>query len=52
MEELIAHIANIGFPIAISCFLLVKLDKKMEALTVSIQNLTSMLEILKDQLKQ
>lgn len=44
MEDLIANISNIGFPIAISCYLLVRLEKKMEELKEVIVNLSKALE--------
>lgn len=44
MDELIAGIANIGFPIAISCFLLVRLEHKLEELTSTIARLTTTIE--------
>ncbi|MDU5418360.1 YvrJ family protein [Peptoniphilus harei] len=44
MEDLIANISNIGFPIAISCYLLVRLEKKMEGLKEVIVDLSKALE--------
>ncbi len=44
MEDLIANISNIGFPIAISCYLLVRLEKKMEELKQVIVDLSKALE--------
>lgn len=44
MEDLIANISNIGFPIAISCYLLVRLEKKMEELKEVIVELSKALE--------
>ncbi|MBS6610354.1 MULTISPECIES: YvrJ family protein [Peptoniphilus] len=44
MEELISTISNIGFPIAISCYLLVRLEKKMEELNEAIVELKNALE--------
>ncbi|MDU1177375.1 YvrJ protein family [Peptoniphilus harei] len=44
MEDLIANISNIGFPIAISCYLLVRLEKKMEELKEVIVDLSKALE--------
>lgn len=43
MEDLIANISNIGFPIAISCYLLVRLEKKMEELKEVIVDLSKAL---------
>lgn len=44
MEDLLANISNIGFPIAISCYLLVRLEKKMEELKEVIVELSKTLE--------
>ena len=44
MEDLLANISNIGFPIAISCYLLVRLEKKMEELKEVIVELSKALE--------
>lgn len=44
MEDLIANISNIGFPIAISCYLLMRLEKKMEELKEVIVDLSKALE--------
>lgn len=44
MEDLITNISNVGFPIAISCYLLVRLEKKMEELKEVIVDLSKALE--------
>ena len=44
MEDLLANISNIGFPIAISCYLLVRLEKKMEELKEVIVELRKAVE--------
>ncbi|MDK7355020.1 YvrJ family protein [Peptoniphilus harei] len=44
MEDLLANISNIGFPIAIFCYLLVRLEKKMEELKEVIVELSKALE--------
>lgn len=41
MEDLVGTIANLGFPIAISIFLLVRVESKLEELTRSIEKLTN-----------
>lgn len=46
-DELISNIANIGFPISISCYLLVRLEKKLEELNSSISELTKALDAMK-----
>ena len=47
MEDLLANISNIGFPIAISCYLLVRLEKKMEELKEVIVELSNAIEDFK-----
>ncbi|CAG7588107.1 YvrJ family protein [Peptoniphilus senegalensis] len=44
MEDLLSNISNIGFPIAISCYLLVRLEKKMEELKEVIVELSNVIE--------
>ncbi|MBM7550215.1 YvrJ family protein [Peptoniphilus gorbachii] len=44
MEDLLSNISNIGFPIAISCYLLVRLEKKMEELKEVIVELSTAIE--------
>ncbi len=44
MEELFMQISNIGFPIVLSMYLLVRIENKMEQLTQSIQRLTTVLD--------
>lgn len=44
MEELLVQVSNVGFPIALSMYLLVRLERKMEQLTESILKLTAVLE--------
>lgn len=39
MEEIFINIANFGFSIAISVYLLVRMEKKIEDLTKSIEKL-------------
>jgi len=41
MEQLIAEVANVGFPIIVSIFLLVRVETKLDDLTISINNLNS-----------
>lgn len=42
-NELLNMIGNLGFPIAVSVYLLVRLEGKLEVLTQSINNLSSVL---------
>lgn len=39
VQELLAPIANLGFPIVLSIYLLVRLESRMESLTFSLQEL-------------
>ena len=41
MEDLFTGVANLGFPIVVSIYLLVRLEGKLDALTASINELTS-----------
>ncbi|MDO5718654.1 MAG: YvrJ family protein [Tissierellia bacterium] len=44
MEEILQYVANLGFPIALSVYLLVRLESKMEQLTDSIKSLSSAIQ--------
>ena len=39
MEELIKAVANVGFPIAVAAYLLIRIEDKMDKLTSSINQL-------------
>lgn len=43
MEELVPLIANVGFPIAVSVYLLVRIEGKIESLALSIRELSQVL---------
>ena len=43
MEEITTAVANLGFPIAVSIYLLTRIEGKLEALTGSINELSSAL---------
>lgn len=47
MEEMMGAIGNVGFPIAVSIYLLVRVETKMDRLTQSIQELSRVIEVLK-----
>ncbi|NLA83227.1 MAG: YvrJ family protein [Clostridiales bacterium] len=47
MEQVLGMIGNIGFPIVVSVYLLVRIENKMESLTESIQSLTSAINKMK-----
>ncbi|HQD50850.1 MAG TPA: YvrJ family protein [Defluviitaleaceae bacterium] len=46
MEEIIAQVGNVGFPIVISVYLMVRFEKKIEILTGSIYKLNGNIEKL------
>ena len=43
MEALLQYIADLGFPIVISLYLLIRLEGKIEALTLSINELSKVI---------
>ena len=43
MNELINLIANVGFPVAISAYLLIRLEKQIMSLTLSINKLNTII---------
>ena len=44
MEELLVQFGNVGFPIVLSMYLLVRVEGKMDQLAASILKLTDVLE--------
>ncbi len=48
MDDLVAHVANVGFPIAVSIYLLVRVEAKIESLTASIYELAKVIEGIKN----
>ncbi|QQK08218.1 YvrJ family protein [Miniphocaeibacter halophilus] len=44
MEEILGYIANIGFPIVITVFLLARIENKLENLSNSIQELSTVIK--------
>lgn len=46
MDALISLIGNVGFPIAVSIYLLVRIEGKLESLTNSINNLSSVINTM------
>jgi len=44
MEEFVFQISNFGFPIAVSMYVLMRLENKMDHLTASISELTLTIE--------
>ncbi|WP_286909174.1 YvrJ family protein [Clostridium sp. UBA1652] len=43
VNELISLIANLGFPVAISAYLLIRLEKNLNSLTASINKLNTII---------
>jgi hypothetical protein len=46
MDGLVSLIGNVGFPIAVSIYLLVRIEGKLESLTASINNLSTVINSL------
>lgn len=44
MDEIITIISNVGFPIAICCFVMMRIDSKLSELTLAIKDLSDKLE--------
>lgn len=47
MEDLITMIGNFGFPIAVTAYLLVRIESKLSQLTQSIHELTTAINTMK-----
>ena len=43
MEKILEAVANVGFPIAIAMYLLVRIEVKFDRLSISIEKLTNVL---------
>lgn len=48
MEEMLRQVANFGFPMVLSVYLLVRLEAKIDSLSVSIYKLTDAVENIRD----
>lgn len=48
MEDVVQLISNLGFPIAISLYLLIRIEGKLENLTISINNLSQSINSIKN----
>lgn len=46
MEDMVNMISNVGFPIAITIFLLMRMEKKVDGLSTSITALSTSIEKL------
>lgn len=51
MEEFLTAISQVGFPIAISVYLLMRFENKIEKLDGSINDLCNQIKELKDKIK-
>jgi len=47
MEDFMQIISNVGFPIAISAYLLIRIENKLDILSSSIGDLARAVEVLK-----
>ena len=52
MDELITLITNVGFPIAITVYLLIRFDGMMNSLVKSQENMTEIIERLYNKLSK
>lgn len=48
MDAIVTLIGNVGFPIAVSIYLLVRIESKLESLTCSINNLSNVINAMKN----
>jgi hypothetical protein len=48
MEQIYAHVANLGFPIVVSIYLLVRIESKLERLSASIHELAQAVSSIKN----
>lgn len=46
MEDILTQISNFGFPIVVSAYLLVRIEKKLSALSHNINELTKAIDVL------
>lgn len=47
MDELLTQVANLGFPIAVTVYLLVRIESKLSQLSDTIQDLTIAIKEMK-----
>ena len=45
MEDFIKAIANVGFPIVVAAYLLIRIESKLDSLSTSIDKLSTILSI-------
>lgn len=48
MQDMFTQIANLGFPIVLSIYLLVRLEAKMDKLSATIEHLSDSVEKMRD----
>ncbi|WP_090549139.1 YvrJ family protein [Natronincola ferrireducens] len=46
MNEVLNQVANLGFPIVVSIYLLIRIEGKLEGLTLSIHELAKSIQVL------
>ncbi len=46
MNDIFGQVANLGFPIVISIYLLIRLEGKVESLTIGINELAKSIDLL------
>lgn len=47
MEDILSQVANLGFPIVVSIYLLVRIENKLDNLTQSISELARVIDTFK-----
>ena len=45
MEDFLKSVANVGFPIAVAAYLLIRIESKMDSLAASINQLSTILSV-------
>lgn len=45
MEDLLKAVADVGFPIAVAAYLLIRIESKMDSLSASINQLSTILSV-------
>jgi flagellar biogenesis protein FliO len=45
MEDFLKAVANVGFPIAVAAYLLIRIESKMDSLAASINQLSTILSV-------
>jgi len=50
MEDILASVANVGFPIAVAAYLLVRIENRLDNLSASIGNLARVVAEMKEEI--